>query len=378
VTARVLHVLQPEDGGVRQHVLHVAGELRRRGWAIEVAGSESAGPGSEYRAALEAAGVVVHTVPMTRSAGMADVRAGAALRQLDRERGYDIVHAHSSKAGALVRGALPRRRRLAYTPHCPAFVAALGPGRAVYWAAEQALVPLAGAIVACSEWERRILARRLVGAKRRLRLIRNGVPPCREAEVDRRVAALRSRGPVTGFLARMDPQKDPLALVEAVAIVKARGALRGPVAMVGSGSLDREVQQAIERRGLSADVVQLPFEPPVERYLRGFDLYVLPSRWESLPIAVLEAMACGLPVLATDVGGTGEAVQDGVTGRLVAPGDAEALAAALAEMTADRDALVAMGEAARARAAGLFALERAVDEVEAVYRELSPASSGRD
>jgi glycosyltransferase involved in cell wall biosynthesis len=148
--------------------------------------------------------------------------------------------------------------------------------------------------------------------------------------------------------------------------------------MVGSGSLDREVQRAIERRGLSADVVQLPFEPPVERYLRGFDLYVLPSRWESLPIAVLEAMACGLPVLATDVGGAGEAVQAGVTGRLVAPGDAEALAAALGEMTADRDALVAMGEAARARASGPFALERAVDKVEALYRELSPASSGRD
>jgi glycosyltransferase involved in cell wall biosynthesis len=369
VSARVLHVLQPDDGGVRQHVLHVAGALRRRGWDVEVAASASAGPGSAYRAALEEAGVVVHVVPMARGAGPGDVRATAALRRLDRARGYALVHAHSSKAGALVRAGLRRGRRIVYTPHCPAFVAGLGPARALYWAVEQALVPRAGAIVACSGWERRILARRLVAASGRLRLIRNGVPPCGGAAADPRLARLRERGPVAGFLARMDPQKDPLALVDAVAIARGRGQLRGPVAIVGSGSLDGAVREAIARHGLADDIVQLPFEPPVERYLRAFDLYVLPSRWESLPIAVLEAMACGLPVLATDVGGTSEAVQDGVSGRLVPPDDPVALADALAALTADRDALAAMGEAAKATAAGPFALERQVDAVEALYRE---------
>jgi glycosyltransferase involved in cell wall biosynthesis len=355
VSVRVLHVLQPDDGGVRQHVLHVAGALVRRGWEVEVA----AGPGAAYRASLEEAGVVVHTVPMTRTVGRQDVAAIGALRRLDRERGYELVHAHSSKAGALVRGGLPRRRRLIYTPHCPAFVAALGPARALYWAAEQALVPRSGAIVACSEWERQILTTRLAGA--RVTLIRNGVPPCGGAEPDARLARLAK--PVVGFLARLDPQKDPLALIEAAA------GIEGSVAIVGSGRLETEVRAAIIAKRLRDKVVWLPFEPPVERYLRAFDLYVLPSRWESLPIAVLEAMACGVPVLASDVGGTGEAVEDGVTGRLVPPRDPQALAAAIGEMTKEPLALASMGDAARRSAAGPFALERAVDAVEALYRE---------
>jgi glycosyltransferase involved in cell wall biosynthesis len=352
VSGRVLHVLQPEDGGVRQHVLHVAGALARRGWDVEVAASENAG----LRAALERDGVVVHTVPMARRPGLGDVAAARSLRRLDRARRYDLVHAHSSKAGALMRGVMPRRRRLIYTPHCPAFVAAFGPARALYWAVEQALVPRTGVIVACSEWERRILTSRLAGAH--VRLIRNGVPSCADTEPDARLAALPK--PLVGFLARLDPQKDPLAFVHAVTDMPT-----GSAAVVGNGTLEGEVREAIG----DGPIAVLPFEPPVERYLRAFDLYVLPSRWESLPLAVLEAMACGVPVVATDVGGTGEAVRDGVTGRLVPAGDPHALAGAIARLAGDRHALAAMGAAAREAAAGPFALDRQVDEIEALYRE---------
>jgi glycosyltransferase involved in cell wall biosynthesis len=359
VSHRILHALEPESGGVRQHVLYVAGELARRGWDVEAAVPADAPPGSPYRTALEAAGVTVHTLPMHRAFGRDDVRAARALRLLDRERGYALVHAHSSKAGTLVRAALPRPGRLIHQPHCPPFAAGLGPARAAYWAAEQLLVPRTGALIACSEWEARLLAGRLAGAPRRLRTIRNGVPAPRPAAPDPRLAALPR--PVTGFLARLDPQKDPLALVDAAR----RRDLPGTVAIVGNGRLEPELRAAT-----GDGIVHIPYEPPVERYLRGFDLFVLPSRWESLPLAVLEAMACGLPVLATDVGGTAEAVADGVTGRLVPAHDREALADALAAMLGDPQALARMGAAAHAAAADRFSLTRAVDELEALYREL--------
>jgi glycosyltransferase involved in cell wall biosynthesis len=345
VTGRVLHVLQPGDGGVVQHVVQLAGELHRRGWEVEVAGSPAAA------AALEATGAPVHVLPFHRRPGLGDVTAARALRRLDRARGYDIVHAHSSKAGALVRAALPRRRRLVYTPHCFAFAGGFGRARALYWAVEQALVLRTGALIACSEWERRAAAR-LAGA--RARVIRNGVPPRRPADVHPALAAARK--PVIGFLARLEPQKDPLALVRA-----ARG-LGGTLAMVGNGSLEAEVD--------AENVLRLPFEGPVERYLRGFDLFVLPSRWESLPIAILEAMACGLPVLATDVGGNAEVVRDGITGRLVPAGDAAALAGALQGMCADPAALRRMGEAGRRLAAGEFSAGRMADETDQLYRSL--------
>lgn len=350
---RVLQVLQPDDGGVRAHVAMIATALRRRGWDVEVAASQSAAPGTPWRAALESAGVVVHALPLRRRPGAADLTGARALRLLDRERGYDVVHAHSSKAGALIRLALPRRHRLVYTPHCFAFAAGFGPARAIYWAVEQALLLRSGAVVACSEWERALALRSLAGARRLVRVVRNGVAPCSPAEIHPALKA--ARRPVAGFLARLEPQKDPLALINAA------GAWPGTVAIVGNGSLESHVA--------APNVLRLPFEGPVERYLCGFDLYVLPSRWESLPIAILEAMACGLPVLATDVGGNAEAVTP-ETGRLVAPGDGAALAAALADLGTDVDRLRRMGGAGRRRMADEFSLERVVGDLEALYRAL--------
>jgi glycosyltransferase involved in cell wall biosynthesis len=365
MSRRILHVLEPADGGVPQHVLHVAEALTARGWEVEVAGWPALAAGSAERARLEAVGAVVHALPMTSPAGAGGVRAAAALRRLDRARCFDVVHAHSSKAGALARAVLPRRRRIVYTPHCFAFLAGFGRSRALYWAAEQALVPRTGALVACSRWEASATRHRLAGAGRVLRVVENGVPSCGSAEPDPRLVALRERGPVIGFLARLDPQKDPLLLVEAAALEP----FPGTVAIVGSGTLEGAVRASIAARGLGDRVVHIPFEPPVERFLHGFDLLVLPSRWESLPLAVLEAMACGLPVVATDVGGMAEAVLDGSTGRLVPSGDAAALAAAVRSLAADPAALRAMGAEARRVADERFSLDRMVDGLEAVYGE---------
>ena len=360
---RILHVLEPPDGGAPQHVIHVTTELSARGWEVEVAASEAAGPGSAQRTRLEAAGARVHELPMTAVAGPGDARAAARLRELDQERRYDVIHAHSSKAGALVRAALGRHERIVYTPHCFAFLAGLGPARSVYWAAEQALLPRTGALVACSRWEAAESRRRLVGAYRKLRVVQNGVPACEPVEPDPRIAALPR--PIIGFLARLEPQKDPLRLVEAAALE----AFPGTVVIVGSGVLEGEVREAIAARGLGERVVHLPFDPPVERFLHGFDLLVLPSLWESLPLAILEAMACGLPTIATDVGGVAEAVEDGVTGRLVPPADTAALARAIAALAAEPDGLRAMGARARERWADRFSVARMVDDLEAVYAE---------
>jgi glycosyltransferase involved in cell wall biosynthesis len=351
---RVLQVLQPQDGGVLAHVLLLAGELRRRGWDVEVA----AAPGAAGR--FEEAGVPVHVLPFERAPGVADLRAVRALRRLDAARRPRIVHAHSSKAGAVARLGLGGRERIVYTPHCFAFAAGFGPARAAYWAVERALVPRTGTFVACSEWERGV-AGRLAGASGRARVVRNGVPRCAPAEPHPALAT--ARRPVAGFLARLEPQKDPLALVRAAGAQD----LPGTVAIVGNGSLERAIDDEVRALGLERRVLRLPFDGSVERYLRAFDLFVLPSRWESLPIAVLEAMACGLPVVATSVGGTAEAVRDGATGRLVPPGDIDALAVAVRDLMNDAGT---MGEAGARVAAEEFSVERMVDEIAAVYDEL--------
>ncbi len=106
---------------------------------------------------------------------------------------------------------------------------------------------------------------------------------------------------------------------------------------------------------------------PAELALCGADLFVSPSWSESFPYAVLEAMAVGLPTVATDVGGTGEAVEDGVTGRLVPPRDSEALATAVADVLGDGDRLREMGAAARQRHLERFTVQEMVQRTLAVY-----------
>jgi glycosyltransferase involved in cell wall biosynthesis len=137
--------------------------------------------------------------------------------------------------------------------------------------------------------------------------------------------------------------------------------------VVGNGELRDEVVAEIHRHGLDDGVRWLPFAGDVRSYLDAFDVFVLPSLWESLPIAILEAMMHGKPVVASAVSGIPEAVQDGVNGRLIPPGEPEILAAVLDEVLADNEALDRMGAASRRIAVKRFALDSMLRGVAGVY-----------
>jgi len=109
----------------------------------------------------------------------------------------------------------------------------------------------------------------------------------------------------------------------------------------------------------------------VEELLRGADLFVLPSRREGLPMAILEAMASGVPIVATRVGGVPEIIEDGEDGVLVPPEDPGALAAALGGLLDHPDRRAAMGIAARRKAEREFSLADAVDRYSEIYREIA-------
>src|SRR5205807_2595611 len=131
-------------------------------------------------------------------------------------------------------------------------------------------------------------------------VVHNGVAPLPPAEPDRRLAALRGAGvPVIGFLARLHPGKAPLLLLDALAELRGRG-VPFRAAFVGDGPLTGQVLERIAHLGLDDAVVVLPFPGAVAPVLICFDLYALPSLWESLPFGVLEAMSAGLPVVAAD------------------------------------------------------------------------------
>jgi glycosyltransferase involved in cell wall biosynthesis/GT2 family glycosyltransferase len=304
----VLQVLQPPDGGVAEHVLMLCTGLVQRGFEVEAA----IPPDSTIGAALAESGTLVHELPLVRRPGAHDLVAARTLRTLDARRGYALVHAHSSKAGALARAVLPRRRRLIYTPHCFAF-AAVGfgaPRRLLYRAVEQALVPRSGAIVAVCEWERDLGRRRLAGAAGLLRTIENGVPACERAQPDRELLEFKGSQPLAGSICVLRPQKDPLLAVRAAARLRRPGKL----AIVGEGALRDAVVGEIERLGLGERVRWFPYRGRMGPYLAALDVFLLSSAWEALPLSVLEAMSCALPVVSTRVGGVPEAVHEGHSG----------------------------------------------------------------
>jgi glycosyltransferase involved in cell wall biosynthesis len=357
----VLQVVQPPDGGVAEQFRRLCRGLPDLGWHVEVA----APPGSTLNA-LADDGIQVHELPMNRAPGPGDLRAAARLRAVDRRGGFDLVHAHSSKAGGLARLALARGERIVYTPHCFAFLGGPRPARGVYRAIEQALVPRTGALIAVSRWEAEQAAQALRGVRRRLRLVVNGVPACEEAAPHPELRRFAGDLPLAGMVSVLRPQKDPLNLVAAAASLVPSA---GRVAIVGDGELARPVRDEIARRNVGGVVRWFPFEGSVWPYLRALDLFVLPSAWESLPFGVLEAMRCGLPVLATDVGGVSEAVENGRTGTLVPARDHAALANALRASLADAEGRREQGRRGRDQAETLFKSGAMVRATARVYHD---------
>jgi glycosyltransferase involved in cell wall biosynthesis len=172
------------------------------------------------------------------------------------------------------------------------------------------------------------------------------------------------------FLGRMGERKGTFDLLKAVAQARAQGA-DVQLALGGDG----------DRAGVKALAATLGITPQVELlgWVRGEDkqrqlaqasVFVLPSYHEGLPMGILEAMAAGLPVLSTPVGGIPEAVSEGVEGHLVAPGDVAALAARLVQLAADPALAARMGQAAREKVARCFAADVIVPQVEALYDEV--------
>ena len=166
---------------------------------------------------------------------------------------------------------------------------------------------------------------------------------------------------------RLEAVKDYPTLLEAMA----RAPENARLVIAGDGPLRDGLVELAARLGLDGRVRFLGFEADVTRWMQAADAFVLSSRWEGLPMGLLEAGACALPVVATDVQGTGEVVVDGVTGTLVAAGDAVALAEAMTRvMQAPEVERLAMGTRARQRVIEKFSMESVLDRWEALYEGL--------
>lgn len=220
-------------------------------------------------------------------------------------------------------------------------------------------------------------------SRNRIRVIRNGVDSDRFGRVSRAEARrdlnLGDKEVVIGAVGRLVEVKDHANMLAAVAQLKSRG-MRVTAVIAGDGPLRSQLEALGTTYGLHDSLRLLGYRPDVERVLAALDVFVLSSRSEGLSNTILEAMAAGLPVVATEVGGADELVDPGVTGLLVPPRDAAALADALEDLCRSRARRESFGARARSRVETDFSIRGMVTRYESLYLELrqqDPLSEGR-
>lgn len=214
----------------------------------------------------------------------------------------------------------------------------------------------------------------------RLSVIPNGVDVERYAHsVDRdaiRVAiGVATEAPLAIVVAKLMTQKGHAVLLDALPSVLERMD-RLHVVLVGEGELRGVLEERVEAAGLTGSVTLAGNRGDIPQLLAASDLFVLPSLWEGLPMALLEAMATGLPVVATAVSGTREVIEDGRSGILVPPGDAAALGAAMIEVLERPETAASLGAAARARVEDCYSARGQAERHAELFRSRLASISG--
>ena len=382
--ARTLSIagIDPERGfaGGESQVLGLTLALIRAGHRADLI----CDPAGALWPRAQAAGVACHPLRIRNSV---DAAAGLKLRKLLAQNHYDVVHFHTSRAHALAPFAQGRARVLIVTRRMD-----YAPNRFFApWLFNRAVDGVAAISPAVAD----ALVRSGV-ARDRVAIIPSGVdcdrfrPPNRaEREAERRELGLAMGDVAVGTVGMLEPRKGQRYLIEAMALLYGgfdeAGRANAQVQelrcfIAGGGTLAEELVAQIRHRKLDHSTRLIGMIDDARSLLWGLDIFALPSLQEGLGVAALEAMACGLPVIASATGGLAQVVVDGVTGIQVPAGDARFLAHAIARLAAEPELRVAMGTAGRARVCENYGMEAMARGTLELYRAClhNRASSRRE
>jgi glycosyltransferase involved in cell wall biosynthesis len=359
-------------GGTELNALRTAERLDRRKFAVSVVCIRDTGP---LMARYKAAGIPVHAFPMNSLLGLEAMRQAVRLIRLLRSERTEIVHSHDAYTSVFgticarlagVRGVIASRRSW-YSPHLRGRI--LRANRLAYRFADRVLgnSPSVSRLV---ESEGGVSASRIVTIPNFLDAAAfEPMPP------DDRRASLDELGVpagafVIGIVARLSPVKDHGTLLRAIASLRERIPELHCV-LIGDGPERGAIERLAEALGID-DIVHLAGERTQPPNLHGlFDVSVLCSTSEAFPNSVLEAMAAARPVVATDVGGTPDAIRQGTTGLLVPPSDPSRLAEAILRLYDEPALRTKLGNAGCVAARSGYSTESVMGQVEALYTTLA-------
>ena len=375
---KIVHVqLLPLLSGVQRVTLDELMRLDRQRyepWLI----CQKAGPLTE---AAEKEGIRCIYVPelVREISTKNDSKALIALTQLFRKYRFDVVHTHSSKTGVLgrVAGKLAKVPVVMHSVHGFAFPAAKSKLEySIFLAMEWIGARCSDAMVFLNDTDQSIARTQLQANEDMLHLLPNGVdtfkfsplPAGWRSMLRRSLLDVDSDTPCVVMLGRLWRQKNPECFVEA-AIKLLNTGQQAHFFMLGDGEYRDSLQRRINEAGYGSEIHLLGWRTDVPRLLNAMDLFVLPSRWEGMPLAILEAQAIGLPVVASDIPGNRDLVHDGTDGLLCKSDDVDSLAEKLATLLSDKNLRLKYGEAGRKKVLNSYRIEARVDQMSTLYYE---------
>jgi glycosyltransferase involved in cell wall biosynthesis len=374
---RIVHVIARLNiGGAALSLLELAAEQQRRGHdVLVVAGRIAPGEESMEHVADELGVEHLRLASLQREISPRnDLGATRTIHALLRSRRPDVLHTHTSKAGATGRIAAltagrARPTAIVHQFHGHVLEEYFDPVRErLFRLVERMLAGASGAIVAVSDEVRDDLVRMRVAPREKVHVVQYGF------DLDRRVSApARSRAElgvaedafVAGWAGRLTAIKRPLDLVRIAAGVEGM-----TLVLAGDGELRPQVEALARELGVDERVRLLGYVDDIASVYAASDVFLLTSANEGTPVVAIEALAAGVPVVATDAGGTRTVVDDGETGVLAPVGDVEALVAGVRRLRGDERLRREQGEAGGRRMRERFSTSRMADDVERIYREL--------
>lgn len=359
-----LHIVHTESscgwGGQEIRILTEARGMIQRGHHVVLL----CPPQAPIFAAAAKHGVPVEALPIARKGwrGVLSMR-----RWLRAHPGVSLINTHSSTdswLAAVACAALRKAPPIVRTRHVSSTVPDNRPTRWLYGTAARHVVTTGEALRQQLHRDNRLPLGHLTS-------VPTGIDLARFAPGDKLAAratlGLEQQGVYLGIVGTLRSWKGHAYLLEAMTRLSAdHPDLK--LLIVGDGPQRENLERKIAELGLDSKVKLAGQRDDVPLWLNAMDIFTLPSYGEEgVPQAIMQAMACGVPVVSTTVGAIGEAVLDGETGILVAPRDSAALAAALGRLLADPELRRGMGEAGLARARQRFGAELMLDKMEAVF-----------
>jgi glycosyltransferase involved in cell wall biosynthesis len=350
-------------GGAQIHVRDLAGAVQSQGHSPVVITSGSGPFLADLRAQHTPVIVLKHlSAPI---AMVQDLRAFREIQTTLSNLKPDLIATHSSKAGILGRMAgRTLRIPVVFTAHGWAFTPGIPALRAaVYRRIERLAAPLSSKIITVSEFDRQLALNARIARGERLVTVYNGI---RDVPLQRRADPGRNPARLV-MVARFEPQKDHATLLRALAGLSNDA---WQLDLIGDGPLRGDMESLTATLGIGSRVRFLGQRTDVDQCLAEAQVSLLVTNWEGFPLTILEAMRARLPVVASCVGGVGEAVRDDETGYLVPRGDVVLLRDRIMRLLSDPGLRTKMGASGRTRWEQHFTLDHMVKNTLAVYQEV--------